>query len=247
MKTLEEHESKEVQDAEAVLSDAEILINEELRKGGVDEERARRIVEERIEGVVSTLRMNSEEENEVRRAALEGLSIPFEFERTGRRRVIEKWEGRQKEERAAKLAKTESFLKQYWAVVDDAVERVISLDQMLAMASLMEKYTLTIPAIGNEGIAFVNGRNLFLMKDQLEGGSRARPARQLRTGQDEVDEDSCGQAQERRHAHGSEQRGKDDPPHDPRLRSTSSRSSACQFPAKGLRLPRFPSTYSGGG
>jgi len=173
MKTLEEHESKEVQDAEGVLSDAEILINEKFRKGGVDEERARRIVEERIEEVVSTLRMNSEEENEVRRAALKGLSIPFEFERTGRRRVIEKWEGREKEERAAKLAKTESFLKQHWAVVDDAVERAISLDQMLAMASLMEKYTLTIPVIGNEGIAFVNGRNLFLMKDQLEGGSRA--------------------------------------------------------------------------
>ena len=173
MKTLEEHESKEVQDAEGVLSDAEILINEKFRKGGVDEERARRIVEERIEEVVSTLRMNSEEENAVRRAALEGLSIPFEFERAGRRRVIEKWEGREKEERAAKLAKTESFLKQHWAVVDDAVERAISLDQMLAMASLMEKYTLTIPVIGNEGIAFVNGRNLFLMKDQLEGGSRA--------------------------------------------------------------------------
>jgi len=173
MKTLEEHESREDQDAEAVLSDAEILINEELRKGGVDKERARRIVEERIEGAVSTLRMNAEEENEVRRAALEGLSIPFEFERTGRRRVIEKWDGRQKEERAAKLAKTESFLKHYWAVVDDAVERVISLDQILAMASLMEKYTLTIPAIGSEGIAFVNGRSLFLMKDQFEGGGRA--------------------------------------------------------------------------
>ena len=96
MKTLEEHESKEVQDAEGVLSDAEILINEKFRKGRVDEERARRIVEERIEEVVSTLRMNSEEENEVRRAALEGLSIPFEFERTGRRRVIEKWEGRRR-------------------------------------------------------------------------------------------------------------------------------------------------------
>ena len=151
MKTLEEYESKEVQDAEGVLSDAEILINEKLRKGRVDEERARSIVEEQVEEVVGTLRMNSEEQNGVRRAALEGLSIPFEFERTGRRRVVEKWEGRQKEERAAKLARTESSLKQHWAVVDDAVERVVSLDQMLTVASLMEEYTLTIPAIGNEG------------------------------------------------------------------------------------------------
>jgi DNA mismatch repair protein MutS2 len=173
MKTLDEYESKEVKDAEGVLSDAEILINQKLRKGRVDEERARRIVEEQIEEVIGTLRMNSEEADEVSRAALDGMSIPFEFERTGRRRVIERWEGRQKEERAAKLARTESFLKQHWAVVDDAVERVISLDQILAAASLMERYTLTIPAIGNDGLAFVNGRNLFLMRDQLQGGSRA--------------------------------------------------------------------------
>jgi len=173
MKTLDEYESKEVKDAEGVLSDAEVLINQKLRKGRIDEERARRIVEEQVEEVVGALRMNSEEVDEVRRAALEGMSIPFEFERTGRRRVIERWEGRQKEERAAKLARTESFLKQHWAVVDDAVERVISLDQILAAASLMERYILTIPAIGNDGIAFVGGRNLFLMRDQLQGGSRA--------------------------------------------------------------------------
>jgi DNA mismatch repair protein MutS2 len=173
MKTLDEYESKEVRDAEGVLSDAEILINQKLRKGRVDEERARRIVEEQVEEAVGTLRMNSQEVDEVRRAALEGMSIPFEFERTGRRRAIERWEGRQKEERAAKLARTESFLKQHWAAVDDAVERVVSLDQILAAASLMERYALTIPAIGNDGIAFVNGRNLFLMRDQLQGGSRA--------------------------------------------------------------------------
>jgi DNA mismatch repair protein MutS2 len=173
MKTLEGYESKEVQDAEGVLSDAEILINEKLRKGRVDEEKARGIVEEQIEEVIATLRMNPEEQDAVRRAALEGLSIPFEFERTGRRRIIERWEGRQKEERAAKLARTESSLKQHWSVVDDAVERVISLDQILAAASLMERYALAIPAIGNDGMAFVNGRNLFLVRDQLEGGSRA--------------------------------------------------------------------------
>jgi hypothetical protein len=121
MKTLEERESKKVQDADGVLSDAEVLINERFRKARVDEERARRIVEEQLDEVVGALRMNPEEENGVRRAALEGLSIPFEFERAGRRRVIQQWEGRQKEERAAELARAESLLKQHWAVVDDAV------------------------------------------------------------------------------------------------------------------------------
>ena len=169
MRTLEDYEREEIQDAEAVLSDAEILINEKFRKGGIDEEKAREIVEEGIEEIIGTLRMNAEEETGLRKAALEGLSIPFEFERTGRKRVVERWEERQKEERAAKLAKTESFLRQHWKLVDDAIERAILLDHVLATASLMEKYSLTVPVIGNEGIAFVNGRSLFLVKDQLDG------------------------------------------------------------------------------
>ena len=177
MKALEEHEGKQTQGAEAALSDAEILINEKLREGSkggrrIDEERAREVIEERVDEIVGILRMNSEEENEVRRAALEGMSIPFEFERTARRRAIDKWEARQRHERAAKLARTELLLKRYWAVVEDAVERAVSLDQMLATASVMQRYGLTIPTIGNEGDAFIGGRNLFLMKGKLEGGRK---------------------------------------------------------------------------
>ena len=173
MRTLEDYGREEFRDAEAALSDEEILINEKLRKGGVDEEKARGIVEEGIEEIIGTLRINAEEENGLRKAALEGLSIPFGFERTGRKRFVERWEERQREERAVKLAKTESMLRQCWNLVDDAIERAIHLDYVLAAASLMKKYSLTVPAIGNEGIAFVNGRSLFLTKDQIEGGSRA--------------------------------------------------------------------------
>jgi DNA mismatch repair protein MutS2 len=178
MKALEEHEGKQTQGAEAALSDAEILINEKLREGSkkggrrIDEEMAREVIEERVDEIVGILRMNSEEEDEVRRAALEGMSIPFEFERTARRRAIDKWEARQRQERAAKLARTELSLKRYWAVVDDAVERAVSLDQMLATASVMQRYGLTIPTIGNEGDAFIGGRNLFLVKETLEDGRK---------------------------------------------------------------------------
>ena len=37
---------------------------------------------------------------------------------------------------------------------------------------MMEKYSLTIPEIGSEGIGFINGQNLFLLKEQSEGRSR---------------------------------------------------------------------------
>ncbi len=173
MKTLEQYESREIRDAEAVLSDAEILINEKLRKGRVDEDKVRRIIEEQTEEIVATLKMNSEEENDLRRAAFEALSVPFEFERAARRRVTERWEERQREEKAKKLAKTESLLKQHWNLVDDAIDKAILLDQMVTVGSLMGKYSLAIPTIGSEGTAFVNGRNLFLVKDQLEGKIKA--------------------------------------------------------------------------
>ncbi len=171
MKTLEEVEGFEVRDAEAIVSDAEVLINGQLRKGRVDEEKARRIVEDHVIEIVSALRMNWEEETDLRKATLERLSLPFEFDRAGIKRVIERWRQRQSEEQAAKLAQIETSLKGYWDLTEQIVERTILLDQMLATASMMEKYSLTIPAIGRGGIGFLNGRNIFLLKEQFEGSN----------------------------------------------------------------------------
>ncbi|MGA2664702.1 MAG: hypothetical protein ABSF83_07145 [Nitrososphaerales archaeon] len=172
-KALDDYDRKKAQGAEAVLSDAEILINEGLREGGrrVDEESARRLVEERVDEVVGALRLDAAEEGVLRRAASEGMSIPFEFERTARRRLVERWEERQREERAAKLARTEALLKTRWGAVEDAVERVVSLDRLLAIASTMEEYRLAVPTVGDEGIAFQGGRNIFLVRERLGGGS----------------------------------------------------------------------------
>jgi dsDNA-specific endonuclease/ATPase MutS2 len=44
---------------------------------------------------------------------------------------------------------------------------------MLAVASVMEKYSLSIPGIGTGGIGFVNARNLFLVREQLGSDSSA--------------------------------------------------------------------------
>ncbi|OHE52688.1 MAG: hypothetical protein A3K61_05275 [Thaumarchaeota archaeon RBG_16_49_8] len=173
IKTLKEIEGSEILDAEAVISDAEILINEDLRKGrGIDEERARQIVENNVAEVVSTLKMDWKEEAGIREAALERLSIPFEFDRVGVNKTVKRWRERQVEEQAAKTVKVETILKGRMSLVEEAVEKLILLDQALAVASMMEKYSLTIPEIGSEGIGFINGQNLFLLKEQSEGRSR---------------------------------------------------------------------------
>ncbi|MCL5319185.1 MAG: hypothetical protein M1503_13145 [Thaumarchaeota archaeon] len=170
VKTLKEIEGSEILDAEAVISDAEVLINEDLRKGrGIDEERARQIVENNVAEVVSTLKMDWKEETDLREAALERLSIPFEFDRVNVNKTVKRWRERQVEEQTAKTAKIETILKGHMSLVEEAVEKLISFDQALAVASMMEKYSLTIPEIGSEGIGFINGQNLFLLKEQSEG------------------------------------------------------------------------------
>jgi dsDNA-specific endonuclease/ATPase MutS2 len=53
-------------------------------------------------------------------------------------------------------------------LTEKIVEKIILLDQSLAIASMMEKYSLSIPTIGNGGISFTKGRNIFLIKERLD-------------------------------------------------------------------------------
>lgn len=169
MKILEELKGFEIQDAEAIIYDAEILLNQQLKKGMVDAQKIRQIVEDNVVEIASTLNMNWEEETDLGKAALEQLSMPVEFDRVKISRVIERWNQRQNEEYTTKLSNIETSLKGYWNLVEQIVEKIILLDQILATASMMEKYSLIIPSIGKGGIGFINGRNIFLIKEGFEG------------------------------------------------------------------------------
>jgi DNA mismatch repair protein MutS2 len=159
-------------DAEAVIADAEVVANEELRRGRVDADSARRIVEDQVEGVATTLRMTSEEEDQLRKAALEGLRIPFEFDRGALKALLRNWKGRVEEERAKKVARLEASLKARAGPLDVAVERVALLDRALAVAEAAERYGLVSPAVGEEGIAFADGRNPFLVRDAKDAKAK---------------------------------------------------------------------------
>lgn len=167
IKILKQFEGFEIKDAEAIIYDAELLINEQLQKGRLDGERIKQIVEDKVVEISSTLSMNWEEETDLGKAALDRLSIPVEFDRTGINRVVESWSQRQYEERSTKLGHIENSLKGYWDLTEQIVEKIILLDQILATASMMEKYSLTLPVIGKGGIGFIKGRNIFLLKEKM--------------------------------------------------------------------------------
>ena len=169
---LEETGGLKVEDAEAAISDAEVEINEALRKGVSSRERALAVIEEEVGEVVSSLGLNWDEEQALKKAAFESPSVPFEFDRSGTKRLIEEWRRRREEEIAKKVQKVEAKLRQNIPLANRAIEGAVLLDQMLAIGSAMEEYSLSIPEIGSGGIGFVNARNPFLLEEGPEGPAR---------------------------------------------------------------------------
>jgi dsDNA-specific endonuclease/ATPase MutS2 len=171
-RTVEEMEGGPIEDAEAVLDDAELVINEDLRKERVDADSARRTVEARLEEVVSTLSMNAAEEEGLRRAALEGLHIPFEFEKGALLDVVRRWKERREDERAERIARVEASLKQHLDLIELVDSKVMEMERALAIAKAMRLYSMNVPVLGEEGEGFTGGRNPFLVRESVGRGDR---------------------------------------------------------------------------
>ena len=88
-----------------MISDAELSINDALRRGVRDREKAISAVEAKVEEIASSLGFNWEEEEALKRAALGVSSLPFEFDRAATRRLVEAWRGRKEQELAARTEK----------------------------------------------------------------------------------------------------------------------------------------------
>ncbi|MDG6939647.1 MAG: hypothetical protein JRN39_04505 [Nitrososphaerota archaeon] len=172
-KAIEGMEGLEIRDAQAVISDAELKVNEELegRRQGMDADAARRVIENAVSEAALELGMDWQEEEGLREAAFANLSLPFEFDRGRVRKAVDSWRSRQEQKRVEKLERTESTLERHRKAVDAMVEKLVALDGMLAVASVMDSYSLSVPEMADDGIGFVEGRNIFLLKELLEGGS----------------------------------------------------------------------------
>ena len=181
LKNLDEVDTLRVPDPEAILSDSELAINDQLqgarKRGSLNRDRVKEVIEDQLSQISTALRMNIEEEEELRKAVFEGMIssssslLPFGFERSRLRSVFEGWRARKEEELSEKFEKVESALKSFISLTDKVLERLVLLDQVLAVASLMEKYALVIPAISRaNGVSFRNGLNLFLLQKEAEDG-----------------------------------------------------------------------------
>jgi DNA mismatch repair protein MutS2 len=158
----------EIPDAYAIISDAELAINEKFRKGGrKDQYAAKSVIENQLGEIAATLRMNLEEENKLMKAVMENLSVPVELSSRSVRAVIEAWRARLSSEFEGKVSKIEGELKKHWGSVSLAIEKIVKLDQIFAVAKVMKKYSLSVPVVGTGGIGFVKGRNFLLSEEEL--------------------------------------------------------------------------------
>jgi len=132
----------EIKDAEAIISDSEIMINERFREGSLDKDKALGIIENQLIEILTDLNMNFEEESELRKATFERISVPFEFDRDLIRKLIANWRNRKEEEKKKKIEKIERFLEKNWDVAEKFVQKVVLLDILISIGSLIEKYSL---------------------------------------------------------------------------------------------------------
>ncbi|MGI0090459.1 MAG: hypothetical protein ACREBS_02000 [Nitrososphaerales archaeon] len=181
LRSLKEADEFGVPDADGVISDAEIAINDQLQSrrksaSSLDRESVRQLIENRVVQISSTLGMNQQEEDDFMKAVFEGLasslssSSSFGFDRRRLREVLDGWRERRVEELGRRLAKVEGSLRGSIKETECVLERLVLLDQMLTISSLIQKYSLVIPKIRERkdtAISFKRGLNLFLLK---EGG-----------------------------------------------------------------------------
>ena len=162
---VDEVSTLDLQDPEAIISDAEITINEQVRQSEIDEESVRRIVEDAVVNTANSLRMDENEEERLKNAAFQRLSLPFEFDRVEMSTLISDWINRQSQDKVKVISQIEETLKGLRDTLKDSLDQLVTLDQLLAISTVSQIYTLTIPDINEGGIGFIEGHNLLLGKE----------------------------------------------------------------------------------
>ncbi|MEM3684630.1 MAG: hypothetical protein QXT39_03090 [Conexivisphaerales archaeon] len=170
---LMELEKLELKDISSAIFDAELLINDEIKKQKrLDEARLRSIIEDTISRLSGELQMNAEEETMLRSAAFGSFSLPFEFDKAAIRKLVSEYSRRQQASYERSIKELEGRLKQSAPQLDEVIKKFILLDKSLTIAIIAERYGLKVPVLGNDGIGFINGKNFFLLKDSLSDNKK---------------------------------------------------------------------------
>jgi hypothetical protein len=143
--------------------------------GGADEFRS--YLDEVVTNMAAELQLDSDDYRALKECAFENLERgpPFEFARRTieilRRRCVR----RQGERRYYAVRDCVRQLEQQRDVVKIALQRLVQLDVMLAIAEFTRDFGLTVPELVEGGLGVIAGRNPFLVDEARQGGEPVVP------------------------------------------------------------------------
>lgn len=158
---------------EDIVLETEEKVNEKVKKlrargGGTEELKI--FIEDLIAEAADRLNLEEDEVKLLREAAYENPTLPFTFSPSKIRALSSGHKKRRAEERYVKLKDAVSKLEKERVRIDNAVSRLFELDVFLSIFRFARDYDLNIPQLNDgRGIGFEQGRNLFLIQDQLKG------------------------------------------------------------------------------
>ena len=167
-------------DFDEVLCRCEEALNREASRlvrtgGGADEFRS--YLDEVVATMSSELQLDGEDRAVLAESACENLERgpPFEFARRTIELLRRRYVRRQAERRYYALRDCARQLEQHRAAVSTALQGLVQLDVMLAIAAFTRDFGLTVPELVEGGLGVIAGRNPFLVDEARQGGEPVVP------------------------------------------------------------------------
>lgn len=164
---------------EDTIMEAEEKVNEEIKKlrtrdGGMEELKS--FIEDIIFELADRLNLEEDEAKLLREAAYENQTLPFTFSPSKTRTLSISYKRRRSQERYVKLKEVAFEMEKERVKVDRAIRRLFELELLLSIARFARDHDLNIPQLNDgRGIGFEQGRNLFLIQDELKGAGKVEP------------------------------------------------------------------------
>jgi len=143
--------------------------------GGVDEFKG--YLEEVLVSMADKLLLQNKDKNVLWESAYANLErgLPFEFSREAIAQLRHRYDRKLGERRYYTLRESAKQLERHREAVSNAIKMLFYFDFLLAVLQFSRDFQLNIPTISEDGFGVINGRNLFLVSEELNGSEKVVP------------------------------------------------------------------------
>jgi hypothetical protein len=165
-------------DLESEIEAVEEEINKEIKRHaefGLTSDEFKNIVTFAVEKLDAKIGLGDEGASILVNDALENPRTPFAFTTfavKGVEEIVRKRKARNVYNEYLRVARE---LSKYVDMLKEISEELFELDFIISLFKFAKDYNLAFPQVSEEGIGFVNGRNLFLIQEEIKGNIKVQP------------------------------------------------------------------------